>query len=255
MMASRGNPSRSTPERPCLVVMPAYNEGASLPALLAELKSVAPSFPILVVDDASDDETATIARSLGATVLKLPFNLGVGGAMRAGFNYAVDHGYGVVIQLDADGQHPPAHLEDLVSPLDEFDIVIGARFAGVGSYTTRGPRRWAMSFLATVLSRLLRVELTDVTSGFRASGPRAVRFFAREYPQEYLGDTIESLLMAGRAGLSITQVPVDMRLRAFGQPSQSPVRSAVYLVRAFVALFFMLLRQPPKPVDHAPETG
>lgn len=254
-MTDTSRASRDNTGTGCLVVMPAYNEAASLPGLLDELATVAPGFPILVVDDASSDQTVEVARLRGATVLELPFNLGVGGAMRAGFSYAAGHGYDVVIQLDADGQHPPAHLTDLVTALDGADIVIGARFAGVGTYAARGPRKWAMTFLARVLSRLLGVHLTDVTSGFRASGPRAVRFFAREYPQEYLGDTIESLLMAGRSGLTITQVPVEMRSREFGEPSQSPLRSGVYLIRAIVALFFMLLRRPPDVVPTETGTG
>ncbi len=234
----------------CLIVMPAYNEEESLPGLIAELREVSREIPILVVDDHSDDRTALVARRSGASVLEMPFNLGVGGAMRAGFKYASEHGFDVVIQLDADGQHPPSHLPDLLAGLDGSDVVIGARFAGVGSYSARGPRKWAMTVLARVLSHLLGVRLTDVTSGFRASGPRAVRFFAREYPQEYLGDTIESLVMAGRAGLKITQVPVEMRPREFGQPSQSPFRSGVNLLRASVALLFILMRRPPEAVPN-----
>lgn len=236
--------------RRCLIVMPAYNEEESLPALIAEVREVSQEFPVLVVDDHSDDRTALVARRSGALVLEMPFNLGVGGAMRAGFKYASENGFDVVVQLDADGQHPPSHLPDLLDRLGDSDVVIGARFAGVGSYNARGPRKWAMTILARVLSRILGVRLTDVTSGFRASGPRAVRFFAREYPQEYLGDTIESLVMAGRAGLTIAQVPVEMRPREFGQPSQSPFRSGVYLLRAFVALLFILMRRPPKAVPN-----
>lgn len=233
----------------CLIVMPAYNEEESLPGLIAELKEFSPEIPILVVDDHSDDRTVLVAKRSGATVLEMPFNLGVGGAMRAGFKYASEHGFEVVIQLDADGQHPPSHLPDLLDGLHGSDVVVGARFAGRGSYSARGPRRWAMTLFARVLSRLLGVHLTDVTSGFRASGSRAVRFFSCEYPQEYLGDTIESLVMAGRAGLTITQVPVEMRPREFGQPSQSPFRSAVYLFRASVALIFILMRRPPRAVS------
>ena len=228
--------------------MPAYNEEESLPGLIAELRMVLPEISILVVDDHSEDLTALVAKRSGVAVLEMPFNLGVGGAMRAGFKYASEHGYEIVVQLDADGQHPPGHLPDLIDRLDSSDVVIGARFAGVGSYSARGPRKWAMTVFARVLSRVLGVRLTDVTSGFRASGPRAVRFFAREYPQEYLGDTIESLVMAGRAGLTISQIPVEMRPREFGRPSQSSFRSGVYLLRAFVALLFILMRRPPKDV-------
>jgi glycosyltransferase involved in cell wall biosynthesis len=245
-MTSSSTSSSGGRARRCLIVMPAYNEEESLPGLIAELNVISPEYPILVVDDGSYDRTSVVAKKSGATVLELPFNLGVGGAMRAGFKYASEQGFDAVIQLDADGQHPPAHLPELLDGLHDSDVVVGARFAGRGAYTTRGPRRWAMTFFAKVVSSLLDVHLTDVTSGFRASGSRAIDFFADEYPQEYLGDTIESLVLAGRAGLTITQVPVEMRPRELGQPSQSPFRAAVYLFRASVALVFILLRRPPR---------
>lgn len=237
-----------------LIVMPAYNEAESLPGLLAEIRSTLGGIPILVVDDHSDDETSLVAHQGGAEVLEMPFNLGVGGAMRAGFKYALAHNFEVVVQLDADGQHPPGHLPDLLEGLHTSDIVIGARFASKGSYAIHGPRRWAMTLLARTLSRILKVHLTDVTSGFRASGPRALGFFVREYPQEYLGDTIESLVLAGRAGLTITQVPVEMRPREYGEPSQSPLQSAAYLLRASVALLFVLMRRRPPAVPDQPAT-
>src|SRR6478735_1653731 len=117
-----------------------------------------------------------------ADVLCLPFNLGVGGAMRAGFRFARDHGYDVVVQVDADGQHDSRYLPALVAGLDNADIMIGARFAGVGDYGVRGPRRWAMRVLASAIGSLAHRTLTDVTSGYKACGPAAVRLFAHTYP-------------------------------------------------------------------------
>jgi glycosyltransferase involved in cell wall biosynthesis len=180
-------------------------------------------------------------------VAELPVNLGVGGAMRLGFKYALAHGYSNVVQIDADGQHDPANVPALLAALDGADLVIGARFAGAGNYEARGPRRWAMRLLAHVLSRTTGTRLTDTTSGFKASGPRAVRLFASHYPAEYLGDTIEALVIASRAGCTVAQVPVSMRVRAGGQPSHAPLRAAGYLGRAFVALGFALIR-PASPL-------
>ena len=221
-----------------LVVVPAWNESEALPALLDELRTVAPEHDVLVVDDGSTDGTADVVRGSGsARVLVLPFNVGVGGAMRAGFLYAERHGYDTVVQVDADGQHNPADIHLLLSKLaDGNDIAVGARFAGVGDYRVRGPRWWAMRLLARTVSRVARAGLTDVTSGFRASGPAAVALFSRDYPPEYLGDTVESLELAGRAGLRIDQVPVAMRSRRGGQPSQSALRSTIYLARALLVL-------------------
>lgn len=226
-----------------LIVMPAFNEQASVGDVVREVKAALPGVAILVVDDGSRDATASVARAAGALVAQLPFNLGVGGAMRSGFRYALENGFENVVQIDADGQHDPAGVPKLLAALsDGADLVLGARFAGEGSYTVRGPRAWAMRVLATILSRTSGAKLTDTTSGFRASGPRAVRIFAAHYPAEYLGDTIEALVIASRSGCVIRQVPVAMRPRAGGQPSHSPTKAAAFLGRAAIALLFALIR-------------
>ena len=136
----------------------------------------------------------------GRDRVTLPFNLGVGGAMKTGFTYAQRHGYARAIQVDADGQHNPADIARVLAGLEPADIAIGARFAEVGDYEVRGPRRWAMVFLAAVVSRVAKTTLTDVTSGFRAANARAIDQYVRYYPAEYLGDTIDSLVEAAPCG-------------------------------------------------------
>ena len=233
-----------------LIVMPALNEEEAVGDIVREVLATLPGVHCLVVDDGSSDNTAAEARRAGARVARLPFNLGVGGAMRLGFNYAIENGYDNVVQVDSDGQHDPAGVMELVKELSHADLVLGARFAGEGDYSVRGPRRWAMVVLSSILSRVAKVKLTDTTSGFRASGPRAVRLFADHYPSEYLGDTIESLVIAARAGCVVHQVPVAMRPRAAGTPSHHPIRAAKYLGRAAMALVFALMR-PPIPLTEA----
>jgi glycosyltransferase involved in cell wall biosynthesis len=225
-----------------LIVMPALNEEESVAAVVAEVFAALPGVHCLVVDDGSTDHTADEARAAGATVAKLAVNLGVGGAMRVGFRYALDHGFDYVVQVDSDGQHDPRSVINLLDELGDADIALGARFAGEGDYVVKGPRRWAMVVLARSISYLAKAKLTDTTSGFRASGPRAVRLFAAHYPAEYLGDTIESLVIAARAGCVIRQVPVSMRARAGGVPSHNPLKAAAYLGRAGMALMLALLR-------------
>ena len=162
------------------MIVPAFNEEATVGAVVREVREKLPNVAVIVVDDASMDATGSRARDAGAVVIPLPFNLGVGGAMRAGFRYAVENGFQTVVQVDADGQHDPAGIPSLLNQLDEgADLVLGARFAGEGSYATHGPRRWAMLALAAILSRTTRTKLTDTTSGHRASGPRAIAVFAR----------------------------------------------------------------------------
>ena len=225
-----------------LVVVPALNEEESVADVVRDVRRGVPDAVCLVIDDGSTDATGQRARAAGATVLTLPYNLGVGGAMRAGFRYARDHGFSAVVQVDADGQHDPASIPALLEKLDTVDLASGARFAGVGDYAVSMPRRWAMRFLAAVLSRIAATRLTDVTSGFKAAGPRTVSLFADELPAEYLGDTIEALVIASRAGLRIRQVPVEMRQRQAGTPSHRPVKAAVYLVRACIALSLAMVR-------------
>lgn len=239
-------PSSSAPMEPegrVLVVIPALNEEASVGQVVKEVEAVVPAAHVLVVDDGSVDRTREVAISAGADVLSLPFNLGVGGALRAGFRYAVRFGYSVVVQVDGDGQHDPSEIPRLLAELGEADVVIGARFAGRGDYSVRGPRQWAMRLLAHSLSKRTRVPLTDTTSGFRAFNARAVDVFARDYPAEYLGDTVEALVIAARAGCRVSQVPVQMRSRVGGTPSHAPVKSAVYLARTCLALFMSRVRR------------
>lgn len=226
-----------------LIAIPALNEQATIGAVISEIRAALGSAEILVVDDGSYDATAAVARAAGAQVLQLPFNVGVGGAMRTAFLYAHKHDYDAVVQVDADGQHIPAQIPELLQALSGHSIVIGARFAGSGNYEARGPRRWAMRLLARTLSWACKAQLTDTTSGFRAADRRAIALFARHYPAEYLGDTVESLVIAARAGLTVTQVPVTMRPRQGGQASQGGLRSALYLGRAMLALYVAFSRR------------
>ncbi len=229
----------------CLVIIPAYNEEASVGAVVDDVRAAQPTLDVLVVDDGSTDATAAKARAAGALVIRLPFNMGVGAAMRVGYRFAQEEEYDAAVQVDADGQHDPAELAVLLEALPEADIVIGARFAGRGDYPARGPRRWAMRVLARSLSRTCRASLTDVTSGFRAVNRRVILLFATHYPSEYLGDTVESLVMAGRAGLRVVQVPVAMRPRVTGTPSQTPLRAALYFGRALLVLGLARIRRLP----------
>jgi glycosyltransferase involved in cell wall biosynthesis len=232
-----------------LVVMPAFNEEASVGTIVDEIRSAEPSFDILVVNDGSTDATAAVARRSGAAVLTAPFNLGVGGAMRTGFRYAKDHGYDRVVQVDADGQHDPAEIGAMLALFDDAQVpqmVIGARFAGQGDYKVPMARRLAMRLLASSLSRIAGAKLTDVTSGFRAHNAEAIALFALVYPTDYLADTVESLAVLARSGGVVRQCPAVMRPRTTGRPSQSPWKASVYLVRIMLVLGLTLIRRPPE---------
>ncbi len=230
-----------------LVIMPAWNESESVGNTVQEVFAFGPPCDVLVVDDGSRDNTAQVARDAGATVIQLPFNMGVGGAMRTGFKYAKSRGYSQVIQVDADGQHDPRDIQSVLDGLAHADIAIGARFAEKGDYVVKGPRKWAMNVLAWTISRVAGKRLTDVTSGFRAANSKAIRQYVDHYPAEYLGDTIDSLVVAIRSGCTVQQVGVSMRERQGGAPSHDPIKAAIYLGRSGMALMFALTRKKSEP--------
>jgi len=233
---------------PCkiLIAIPAWNEVQSIGGVIEEIKRHRPDVDILVVNDGSTDATADMAQAAGATVANLPFNVGVGGAMRTAFLFAQREGYQCVVQVDADGQHEPAELDRLIKSLDYCDIVVGTRFHADSTYNVRGPRRWAMKLLSRTLSRMAKSPITDPTSGFRSAGPRAIQLFSGNYPAEYLGDTVGSLAIAIRTGLKIEEVPVTMYFREYGRPSKNALWSTLYLGRASLALVVQLVRRTRK---------
>lgn len=234
-----------------LVAIPAWNESGSIATVIAKVREHRPDADILVVDDGSTDSTGEVAKAAGATVVSLPFNVGVGGAMRTAFLYAKRHGYAALVQVDADGQHDPADLDRVLDGLVDADVVVGTRFHPDSLYFVGGPRRWAMVLLSMTLSRMNHGLISDPTSGFRSAGPRAIDLFAVDYPAEYLGDTVGSLSIAIRRGLVVHEVPVTMYFRQVGRPSKNALWSALYLGRATLAIIATSLKSSTPRTDAA----
>jgi len=227
-----------------LVVIPAFNEENSIGNVIQDIRIHIPSASILVVDDGSSDKTIEVAESAKVNVLSLPFNIGVGGALRAGFLYAYRNSFTQVLQIDADGQHRAEHAKTILESADGFDIVIGSRFAeSKHNYDAGFLRRLAIRLLSSAISKICKTKLTDVTSGFRLSSSSAIELFMKDYPVEYLGDTVESLVIAHKSGLSIKEVPVQMSKREFGSPSQNFIKSSWYLLRAILVVILSLLHR------------
>lgn len=232
-----------------LVVVPAWNEQASIAKVITELKHR--GFDVLVVDDGSTDKTSFIARQNGAITIRLPFNLGVGGALRCGFKYAVQHGYDAVVQCDADGQHPVDHIELLISTATQgnFHMVIGSRFLnGEGLMELSFIRRLAMRILSRSASRASKILITDATSGFRVIAAPLLNELAEKLPAYYLGDTYEALVSAGRAGYRIREIPAPLMEREHGKSSAHPVKAARLAVKAILSAILHVHQKLDGPI-------
>ncbi len=226
-----------------LIIIPAYNEEESLPAVLRDIREHASAADAVVVNDGSRDGTARVARAAGIPVLDLPYNLGIGGAVQAGFLYAERNGYDAAIQFDGDGQHLAAEIAKLIAPLaaGSADLVIGSRFLVPGGYRAPLLRRMGIGIFSFVLSRILGMPVTDSTSGFRAANREVIRYFSRSYPDDY--PEVEALVLLHRAGLRVTETPVAMRERTGGRSSITPVRSIYYMVKVLMAIGIDLLKK------------
>ncbi len=238
-----------------LAVVPANNESATVADVIVALQRDAPDFDVLVIDDGSTDETAARAREAGATVVRLPFNLGIGGAVQAGFVYADEHGYDRMAQVDGDGQHDPAELARLERTMRKHgvDMVCGSRFLSDDlKYPAPLSRRTGIHVFAFLLSRLVGQRVSDPTSGFRLYNRRAIRLFSHDYPHDY--PEVEAVLMLHHHRLTMREVPVRMFLRGGGVSSINTGKSAYYMIKVLLALFVGLARRRPvvDPGDEAP---
>jgi glycosyltransferase involved in cell wall biosynthesis len=228
-----------------VAIVPAFNEARALPELAEAFREHAPACDVCVVDDGSTDDTARVAASLGFFVLRLPVNLGIGGAVQAGYLWALEGGYDVAVQVDGDGQHDPAYLGDLVAPIEAgtADVVIGSRFLADGGFRSTALRRAGIKYLSWLLLARCGARVTDTTSGFRAAGRRAIELFARYYPSDY--PEPEAIALAKRAGLRLSEVAVRMSERAHGRSSITAFRTLYYLVKVSLALVLLPPRSEP----------
>ncbi|MBM4276270.1 MAG: glycosyltransferase family 2 protein [Deltaproteobacteria bacterium] len=233
-------------ERNILVIIPAYNEEGSVGKVVEEVKTYLPEADALVVNDGSTDLTSEKARASRAIVLDLPFNLGIGGAMQAGYKYAFEKGYEIAIQVDGDGQHDPKQIPKLLKVLEEkeADMVVGSRFIGHSEFKSSMMRRVGISILSSVLSMIVGQPITDPTSGFRAANRKAIQLFAYEYPQDYPEPEVLALLH--QCHLKMVEAPVGMSERYSGESSITKLRSIYYMVKVLLAIFVDYFKKPPR---------
>ncbi len=227
-----------------LIIIPAHNEAENLPHVLPRLRQTLPQADIVVIDDHSSDETARVARKLGATVVRLPNNLGYGGAVQTGFRYGAEFGYDYAVMMDADGQHDPASVPQLLAPVmaGECDVALGSRFKGEMTYRTSLVRRMGMWLFAAITHALTGQEVTDATSGFQAMNQDVMRFFAEEnYPSDY--PDADTLIMLHFAGFRVREKPVVMHERIAGESMHgSSLKGLYYIIKMLLSIFMVYLR-------------
>ena len=235
-----------------VAIVPALNEERALPAVIDELRAFDPGLDIVVVDDGSTDGTAAVAAAKNVHVLRLPFNLGIGGAVQTGFRFAFENGYDLAVRVDGDGQHDPSQLGRLIAPVlaGEADIAVGSRFAmDAAGYRSSRTRRVGIRLLAAVVSRIVGQRVTDTTSGFQALNRLGIALFARDYPHDY--PEVEATVMVFRHRLRLMEVPVTMRERGGGRSSITTLRSIYYMVKVLLAIFVGLFRRNVVPQEDA----
>jgi glycosyltransferase involved in cell wall biosynthesis len=231
-----------------LAIVPAHNEVGAIASTIEEIHRFAADFDILVIDDGSTDHTASRAELAGAKVVRLPFNLGIGGAMQTGYVYAQEHGYEVAVQIDGDGQHDPRYIYDLLHRLQgdpNLNMVTGSRFLvseGDG-HRSSAPRRVGITIFARLVSMITSRRVTDPTSGLRMTSRVGIELFARDYPHDY--PEVEAILMMHAHRLNSCEIPVLMRPRTSGVSAISSTQPIYYMIKVLLAVFIGLFRSHP----------
>lgn len=231
-----------------LAIVPAHNEQDAIASTVEEIHRFASNFDVLVLDDGSTDGTATRAETAGAKVIRLPFNLGIGGAVQTGYLYAQEHGYEIAVQIDGDGQHDPRYIHDLLRCLQadsDLNMVTGSRFLEVDGegHRSSAPRRVGIVIFARLVSAITGRRVTDPTSGLRMTNRVGIELFARDYPHDY--PEVEAILLMHAHRLESCEVPVLMRPRTSGVSAISSTQPFYYMIKVLLAVFIGLFRSHP----------
>ena len=219
-----------------LVIIPAYNEEASIVNTVQDILDHAPGFDYVVINDCSKDRTLQRCRENGLNVINLPVNLGIGGGIQTGYRYAVEHGYDVAVQFDGDGQHDASYLQAMADRLerDDLDMVIGSRFIENEGFQSTGLRRFGINFFKFLIKLLYGGTITDATSDMRMCSRRVMEEFSVDYPQDYPEpETVARLL---RKKYKVREIPVVMRERSAGTSSINPAKSVYYMIKVSLAI-------------------
>lgn len=219
-----------------IVIIPAYNEEESIVELVNKFKFIQPEIDYIIINDCSTDNTEKICQEKGLNFISLPVNLGIGGGVQVGYQYAVENGYDIAIQMDGDGQHDPRSIVDLIEPIiqGDMDMVIGSRFITNDGFQSSMMRRLGIKFLKWLINICCGVKINDTTSGFRATSKKLTRHFSIEYAQDY--PEPEAIIAAVLNGYHICEVPVTMHERQGGESSIKALQTIYYMVKVSLAI-------------------
>jgi glycosyltransferase involved in cell wall biosynthesis len=241
-----------------LVLIPAFNEAGAIAGVVHEVRCVVPDATVLVVDDASLDGTDLLARSAGAEVLRLPYHLGLGGGLQAGYKLAFELGYEYVIRVDGDGQHDPKYIPALLEVLRTTgcQMVIGSRFQNRnGGYADQGytsvVRAMGIWFFRLVLRPILGKPVRDPTSGYVGVNRQALEVFTSSFPLEY--PEIEVLVVLQRKRFRFEEVPCRMRPRKTGRSTITAVKSLYYIFHVLLGVFINVLKFEGRRKSNLPQ--
>ena len=241
----KDSPGVLASRRRILVIVPAYNEAGAVGNVVNKIQRCLPHVDVLVVNDGSSDSTSAIAERAGAMVLDLPYNMGIGAAMQAGYKFAHRRDYDIAVQCDGDGQHHPSQIKKLIEALmdGDADIVLGSRYLSSRKFKSTIPRRLGIFVFSNVLSLIVGQKLTDTTSGFRAVNKEVIESFSVYYPSDY--PEPEALVILHKEGFTINEMPVSMSSRRNGSSSITAWKSTYYAFKVLLAIFVDLFKEIP----------
>lgn len=226
-----------------LVIIPAFNESASIVKTVEDIEENAPGFDYIIINDCSTDNMKQVCRDHNLNVINLPVNLGIGGAVQTGYKYAVENGYDAAVQFDGDGQHKAEYLQGMADMLEAegLDMVIGSRFIEKQGFQSTIIRKLGIKWFTALIAVLTGKKITDPTSGMRIAGRSLLTQFAKRYPRDYPEpETVASALVQKK---KIKEIPVKMREREEGVSSISPKKSVYYMVKVTLAILLVALRR------------
>lgn len=226
-----------------LVIIPAYNEQASIVKTVKDIQENAPDFDYIVINDCSTDDTLKVCEENNIKCLRLPVNLGIGGAVQAGYLYGYREGYDVAVQFDGDGQHSASYLDEMVKVLvdNNADMVIGSRFITNEGFQSSAIRRIGIKHFNLLIKVLTGKTITDPTSGMRMVNRGIMRLFSEDYPKDY--PEPESVVHIIAQGKKVIEIPVIMNERSEGVSSISPKKSIYYMVKVTIAMLIARFRK------------